>query len=217
MSSVSFLVFLPALDGQWLNWDDETNFVENPHYRGLGPAQLRWMFTTTQLAVYIPLSWMTLGLKLRHRRDGPVGYHPGNLLWHDSERLWRVAVAVDPSCLICRMNLGNALLKRGHAAEAEEHVRQVIASRPALPQPYDSLGVALAAQGRYPEAEAAFRQALRRSPDQGLTLANLGRLYTDQGRWLEALPLLRRALHARPRPPHVDILAGRACAAAPWS
>ncbi|HUG35998.1 MAG TPA: hypothetical protein VML54_03550 [Candidatus Limnocylindrales bacterium] len=82
MSSASFLVFLPALDGQWLNWDDETNFVENPHYRGLGPAQLRWMFTTTQLAVYIPLSWMTLGLNYVIGGMDPWGYHLGNLLLH---------------------------------------------------------------------------------------------------------------------------------------
>jgi len=28
--------FLPALHNQFVNWDDDKNFLENPHYRGLG-------------------------------------------------------------------------------------------------------------------------------------------------------------------------------------
>jgi len=39
---VSFIVFLPALDAGFVNWDDDQNFLDNPNYRGLGAAQLRW-------------------------------------------------------------------------------------------------------------------------------------------------------------------------------
>ncbi|HUG36194.1 MAG TPA: hypothetical protein VML54_04545, partial [Candidatus Limnocylindrales bacterium] len=80
----SFVAFVPALDGEWLNWDDETNFVSNPHFRGLGRAQLAWMFTTTLLAVYIPLSWMSLGLNYALDGMNPWGYHLGNLLLHSA-------------------------------------------------------------------------------------------------------------------------------------
>jgi hypothetical protein len=49
-----------ALGGQFLQWDDDTNFLNNPNYRGLGLANLRWMFTL--LLLYIPFTWLTLGL-----------------------------------------------------------------------------------------------------------------------------------------------------------
>ncbi len=38
---VTALAFLPALDGQFLNWDDEENFLRNEGFRGLGLQQLR--------------------------------------------------------------------------------------------------------------------------------------------------------------------------------
>src|SRR2546425_12872456 len=37
---VTFATFLPALHNQFVNWDDDKNFLENPHYRGLGWTQL---------------------------------------------------------------------------------------------------------------------------------------------------------------------------------
>ncbi len=75
-------VFLPALQGQFLNWDDSVNFVANPHYRGLGWSHLRWMFTATLLGHYIPLTWMSLGLNYVLGGMNPWGYHLGNLLLH---------------------------------------------------------------------------------------------------------------------------------------
>jgi tetratricopeptide (TPR) repeat protein len=79
---VAFLTFLPVLDAGFLSWDDETNLLDNPHYRGLGWAQLRWMFTTTLLGHYIPLAWMTFGLNYLLGGMNPRGYHLANLLLH---------------------------------------------------------------------------------------------------------------------------------------
>lgn len=55
-------LFAPAVDNQLLNWDDSTNFTENPHFRGLGAEQLKWMWTTFHMGPYQPLSWMSLAL-----------------------------------------------------------------------------------------------------------------------------------------------------------
>ncbi len=76
------LPFLPALDGEFLRWDDDTNFLSNPYYRGLGWTQVRWMLTSTRQAVYAPLAWMTLGLNYRLGGMDPWGYHLGNVLLH---------------------------------------------------------------------------------------------------------------------------------------
>jgi protein O-mannosyl-transferase len=82
VAAVAIVAFLPALQGDFLAWDDDRNFVDNPAYRGLGPAQLRWMWTTFHMGHYIPLSWMTLGLDYTLWGMNPAGYHLTNLLLH---------------------------------------------------------------------------------------------------------------------------------------
>ena len=74
--------FLPTLHNQFVNWDDDVNFLDNPHYRGLGGAHLRWMWTTFHMAHYIPLTWMTLGMDYLLWGMNPVGYHLTSLLLH---------------------------------------------------------------------------------------------------------------------------------------
>src|SRR2546426_312479 len=77
----TFAAFLPTLQNQFVSWDDDKNFLENPHYRGLGWTHLHWMWTTHQ-GHYIPLTWMTLGLDYLLWGMNPVGYHLTNLLLH---------------------------------------------------------------------------------------------------------------------------------------
>ncbi len=92
----TFLVFLPALQNDWVNWDDATNFLENPSYRGLGWPQLKWMWTTQLLRHYIPLSWMTLGLDYKLWGMNPFGYHLSNVLLHTANAVvfYLLAVAI---------------------------------------------------------------------------------------------------------------------------
>src|SRR5437870_1021131 len=56
----TFLVFLPNLNHQFVEWDDHHNFLKNMSYRGLGADQLRWMWTTFHMGHYMPLTWMSL-------------------------------------------------------------------------------------------------------------------------------------------------------------
>src|SRR5437899_11918006 len=79
---VTFVPFLPTLDNQFVNWDDDDNLVDNPHYRGLGWTHLRWMWTTSHIGHYAPLTWMTFGLDYLLWGMNPVGYHLTNLLLH---------------------------------------------------------------------------------------------------------------------------------------
>jgi tetratricopeptide (TPR) repeat protein len=81
---ITFVVFLPALRGEFVTWDDDLNFVNNLHYRGLGLEQLRWMWTTFHHGHYVPLSWMTLGLDYALWGMNPRGYHVTNLLLHSA-------------------------------------------------------------------------------------------------------------------------------------
>ena len=79
---LTFLVFSGVLRNEFLNWDDDANFLNNYYYRGLGWAQISWMFTTFHLGPYIPLTWLTLGLDYVLWGLNPFGYHLTNLLLH---------------------------------------------------------------------------------------------------------------------------------------
>jgi protein O-mannosyl-transferase len=85
--AITVAAFIPALQGQFLNWDDFVNFSANPYYRGLGWAQIRWMFTATLMGHYIPLTWMSLGFNYVLGGMNPWGYHLGNLLLHASNAI----------------------------------------------------------------------------------------------------------------------------------
>jgi len=79
---ITFVVFLPTLQNGFVNWDDGSHLLENPHYRGLGWEQLRWMFTTCHEGSCMPLNWVTYGLDYTLWGMNPVGYHLTSLLFH---------------------------------------------------------------------------------------------------------------------------------------
>jgi hypothetical protein len=56
--AASIVPFLPALSGEFLNWDDIAYIVDNPHWKGLSRDHLAWMFTTFEAGHYQPLSWL---------------------------------------------------------------------------------------------------------------------------------------------------------------
>jgi protein O-mannosyl-transferase len=86
--------FFGTLDNGWADLDDPGNFLSNPHYRGLGLEQLRWMFTTAHMAHYTPLTWMTLGLDHVIWGMNPTGYHATSVLIHVAVALLVYAIAL---------------------------------------------------------------------------------------------------------------------------
>src|SRR5260370_34505169 len=80
--AITVAVFVPAIQGQFLNWDDSTLFTKNQTFRGLGEPQLRWMFTTTLAGHYMPLTWLTFGLNYSLGGMNPWGYHLLAILLH---------------------------------------------------------------------------------------------------------------------------------------
>jgi protein O-mannosyl-transferase len=79
---VTFVVFLPTFQNGFVNWDDGSHLLENPHYRGLGWEQLRWMFTTCHQGSCMPLNWVTYGMDYVLWGMNPTGYHLTSLLFH---------------------------------------------------------------------------------------------------------------------------------------
>jgi hypothetical protein len=90
---LTLAAFLGVLQSGFVNWDDPANFLDNPRYRGLGPAQLAWMFTTFHMGHYIPLTWLTLGADYLLWGMNPRGYHLTSLLFHAATALGFYLVA----------------------------------------------------------------------------------------------------------------------------
>jgi tetratricopeptide (TPR) repeat protein len=79
---LAVLAFLPCLRNDFVSWDDDQNFRNNPSYRGLGWSQVVWDWTTFHLGVYQPLAWMLLGAEYLLFGLQPWGYHLTSLVLH---------------------------------------------------------------------------------------------------------------------------------------
>jgi len=75
LALVTFLVFLPALWNDFVEWDDQVTLTGNQEYRGLTWPHIRWMFSTVLLGHWIPLTWLTFGLDFVIWGMKPAGYH----------------------------------------------------------------------------------------------------------------------------------------------
>ena len=93
LAAVTVLAFLPVLRNGFVAWDDTRNLLENPHYRGFGWAQLRWMATESHYGHFVPLAWLTLAADYVVWGMNPAGYHLTSLLIHVATTLTLYAVA----------------------------------------------------------------------------------------------------------------------------
>ena len=85
LATATFVAFLPALDNAFLNWDDDELILRNPHIRGLGAGNLKWMFTTFYFGPYMPVTWVSYALDYCLWETDPFGYHLTNLLLHAAD------------------------------------------------------------------------------------------------------------------------------------
>ena len=104
--------FFPVLGNEFVFYDDESNLLANPHYRGLRWKQISWMFTSFHMTNYRPLTWVSLGLDYTLGGMDPFGYHltsfllhvaNANLFYFLSLRLLSLAL---PSCKTMEVRVG---------------------------------------------------------------------------------------------------------------
>ena len=109
IATAALITFLPSLWNGFVEWDDYINLFENPNYRGLGWTQIKWMFTSTLMGHYIPVTWLTFGGDYTIWGMKPFGYHLTNMLLHAtnaalfyliSVRLLRKATRLSASAVI---------------------------------------------------------------------------------------------------------------------
>ena len=76
------LVFIPALSGEFVNWDDPLYVINNPGIRILDRQFIVEAFTTSYMGWWMPLTWLTFAIDYRFWGLDPFGYHLTNILLH---------------------------------------------------------------------------------------------------------------------------------------
>ena len=127
------------------------------------------------------------GITLSRNRD----YQSGERIWYDT-------VQKRPSNARARTNYATVLLAEGRIAEAEQQLRQAVATDPQRAEAQLGLGVALASQRRFDEAMPRLRRAFELAPDNPEVNRNLGEAYASQGVMSEAVRHYDAALRAKP-------------------
>src|SRR5262249_4107937 len=92
---LTVLVFLPVLHNGFVGFaDDDNNLFRTTNYRGLGWAELRWMFTTFYMTLYRPLTCVTYGFDYLLWGMNPAGFHATSLLFHAANAALLYAIAL---------------------------------------------------------------------------------------------------------------------------
>jgi tetratricopeptide (TPR) repeat protein len=119
-------------------------------------------------------------------------------IWHDSEGLWRHALAVGQESSTVHYNLAYVLHKRGELAEAIEHYRKSLRFNPLSADAHDYLADALAEQGALAEAVEHYGQAIKINPYFWGAHYNLAIVLERQGKIGEAIVHYRQAVQINP-------------------
>ncbi len=117
--------------------------------------------------------------------------------WHDSETLFKHALAVTDKNVVAHNNLGDALLEKKQFDDAIIQYRQSIEIEPNAAN-YLSLGDAFSAQGQLDEAIIQFQNALTVNSNYALAHFNLANSLLQKGRTDDAIIHYKKTLELKP-------------------
>ncbi len=79
---MAFAVYLPALQNDFLNWDDNIYVVENPFIRSFNANLFKGAFFQFTLGNWHPLTWISHALDYVVWGLNPLGHHLTNIVLH---------------------------------------------------------------------------------------------------------------------------------------
>ena len=82
IAAAAIVPFLPAINAGLSNFDDVGVLKEANGYQGLGFENLRWMFSTTHMGHYQPLTWLSYALEFSIWGLEPRAFHTTNIVLH---------------------------------------------------------------------------------------------------------------------------------------
>ncbi len=79
---ITFLVYLPALQNGFVNWDDNKYVTENPHIQSLNLRLLKWAFFEFYFSNWHPITNISYAVDYAIWGLNPFGYHLANNIFH---------------------------------------------------------------------------------------------------------------------------------------
>ncbi|MBI1846220.1 MAG: tetratricopeptide repeat protein [Candidatus Rokubacteria bacterium] len=122
-------------------------------------------------------------------------------VWKDDDSLWRYSLETEPTCSICRTNLGVLLYNQGFYVLARGHFERVMELRPDRDKGESNLAITLGNLGEFDAALAHFESLLRRKPNSAELMQNVGVILLYLKRYDEALAKLQAAERLQPDQP----------------
>lgn len=90
---ICLLVYLRAIYGDFVNYDDYQYVVDNPGIRLLDWQFVKEAFTTSYMGWWMPLTWISFAIDYHFWELNPFGYHLANILLHAANTGLMVLVA----------------------------------------------------------------------------------------------------------------------------
>lgn len=85
---ITFIVYLPVLQNDFVNWDDARYIYENQNIQqGIDLKFLKWAFSSVYFALWHPLTMISLALDHAFWGLSPWGYHLTNVILHSLNTL----------------------------------------------------------------------------------------------------------------------------------
>ena len=139
------------------------------------------------IGLYLMLVWGVADLSTRWRYRAPILAAAGaaaivclatrawsqTMIWHDSEKLWRHALALTTGNYVAHRNLAHALAARNAHAESIEHDRAALRLKPHDIELHNRVGLRLVQFGKASEAIAHWKKALEIDPHDLNAQSNL--------------------------------------------
>lgn len=82
ISLITIFVYLPALQNDFVNWDDDEYVYENPYIQSINLKSIKWMFTAFHSANWHPLTWLSHTIDYAIWGLNPMGHHLTSIIFH---------------------------------------------------------------------------------------------------------------------------------------
>ena len=84
VSLMTFLVYLPSLGNEFVNWDDTDLVLNNTHIRSIDITFLKWAFSffNPVSANWHPITWISHALDYAIWGLNPMGHHLTSIILH---------------------------------------------------------------------------------------------------------------------------------------
>lgn len=97
---ITFIVYLPALQNDFVLWDDDVNVYENIHLRSLDLTFIKWALSGAPVSSWEPVSYWQPLVWISHALDyamwglNPAGHHLTSVLLHSINTLLVVLLVI---------------------------------------------------------------------------------------------------------------------------